>query len=78
MTLHLTPIGKHPMMSKRLMQMRVFSKTAGLFLISKAILIDWQQNSILRNNGFLFGSLALILNMRRLTQIRFKDYYNEY
>ena len=51
--------------------MQVFLGIAGLFSTLKEIRIGWLPNLILRNNGFLSGSLALMQSMIRLMQTRF-------
>jgi hypothetical protein len=40
--------------------------------------IDWLQSSTLRNNGFLFDSSDLILNMTKSMQIQSKNNGYEY
>jgi HTH-type transcriptional regulator/antitoxin HigA len=51
--------------------MQVFLGIAGLFSTLKEIRIGWLPNLILRNNGFLSGSLALMQSTIRLMQTRF-------
>jgi hypothetical protein len=54
------------------MQMQVFKRKVGLFLILKVPTTDWWRNLTLRNNGFLSDSLVHMRNMIRLMQIQFK------